>query len=61
MREEEIRSYIQKIQEKYYTPTAKIAKAIGVDSSLVNKFIHQKIEPSDRLLKLLEAWVSERI
>ena len=61
MKEEEIRNYIQQIQSKYYTPTSKIAKAIGVDSSLVNKFIHEKIQPSDRLLKLLESWIRERI
>lgn len=61
MSEEEIRKYIQEMQDKYYTPTAKIAKAIGVDSSLVNKFMHQKINPSDRLLKLLESWIRERI
>ena len=61
MSEEEIRKYIQEMQDKYYTPTAKIAKDIGVDSSLVNKFMHQKINPSDRLLKLLESWIRERI
>ena len=61
MSEEEIRKHIQEMQDKYYTPTAKIAKAIGVDSSLVNKFMHQKINPSDRLLKLLESWIRERI
>ena len=49
------------MQNKFYTPSAKIAKAIGVDSSLVNKFMHQKINPSERLLKLLESWIRERI
>ena len=61
MSEEEIRKHIQEMQNKFYTPSAKIAKAIGVDSSLVNKFMHQKINPSERLLKLLESWIRERI
>ena len=61
MSEEEIRKHIQEMQDKYYTPSAKIAKAIGVDSSLVNKFMHKKINPSERLLKLLETWIRERI
>lgn len=64
MMEQEIRDELQKIQAKWYTPTAKIAKDIHVDTSLVNRFINNKFQDgaraSERLLRSLEAWINAR-
>lgn len=65
MNEEEIRETLHEIQARWYTPTAKIAKDIHVDTSLVNRFINNKFQDgaraSERLLRSLEAWIKERM
>lgn len=44
MNEEQIRIEILKIQDKYYTPTSKIAEASGVDRSLLSKMMNESFE-----------------
>lgn len=62
-KEQQIRSNLQKIQAKYYTPTSKIANDIKFHPSIVNRFINDKMteNPSDRLLNALNEWVKNRI
>lgn len=61
MSEKQIREEILKIQKKYYTPTSKIANDLGVDKSLLYRWLGAKDEVSPRVLALLEQWVKERL
>lgn len=62
-REKLIRSNLQKIQAKYHTPTSKIATDIKFHQSLLSRFINDKMTEaaSERFLKAMENWLSDRL
>lgn len=65
MTEEQIRKQLRAVQAKWHTPISKIAKDIGLDKSLVSRFVNDKMQenerPSKNLLNLLQNWILARI
>lgn len=62
MSEKEIRDEILKIQEKYFTPTSKIAESACVDRTLLSRMLNQTFEKGmyPNILKNLEKWLESR-
>lgn len=62
MNEDQIRLEILKIQEKYYTPTSKIAEATKIDRSLLSRMLNKKFDKPmyQNVLDKLEVWLSNR-
>ena len=62
MSEKEIRIEILKIQEKFYTPTSKIAEATKVDRSLLSRMLNEKFDKPmyKNVLNKLEIWLKGR-
>ena len=63
MNEQEIRVEILKIQDKYYTPTSKIAEATNTHRSLLSKMLNDNFgKPMYKnVLDKLETWLLIRI
>ena len=63
MSEQQIRLEILKIQDKYYTPNSKIAKACGVNRSLISQLLTETYPAAmyDNVLKKLEIWLEGRM
>ncbi|MTI65146.1 MAG: hypothetical protein FH753_00900 [Firmicutes bacterium] len=63
MTEEQIRTEILKIQNKYYTPTSKIAKDCDVNRSLISQMLNQKFDKPmyKNVLESLEEWLQDRM
>ncbi|MFR5642722.1 MAG: hypothetical protein ACLTK7_06115 [Clostridium paraputrificum] len=59
---EEMRKELVKIQEKYYTPSSKIARDIKVDNAVICKLINNKLDfnPSLTVILRLQKWIEER-
>ena len=65
MSEQEIRFKLRAIQDKYYTPTSKIAEDINMAQSYVGRFINDRMQEketaSPKLLSRLEKWIKGRM
>lgn len=62
MNEEQLREELKRIQNKYHTPCSAIARDAGVDTSLINRLINNKLTSAlsySTMLKI-KIWIEER-
>ncbi|UFH66433.1 hypothetical protein KQH81_07900 [Clostridium cadaveris] len=62
MNEEQLREELKRIQNKYHTSCASISRDIGVDTSLINRLINNKLTSAlsyNTMLKI-KIWIEER-
>ncbi|MFR4581610.1 hypothetical protein [Clostridium cadaveris] len=62
MNEEQLREELKSIQNKYHTSCASISRDIGVDTSLINRLINNKLTSAlsySTMLKI-KIWIEER-
>lgn len=62
MNEEQLREELKRIQNKYHTPCSAIAREAGVDTSLINRLINNKLTSALSLWSKLkiQKWIEER-